>query len=97
MENKNVAKHSEGHRGKKKKKNSDDKIYLVLLLFSLALHIFTMVKYKIGFGIALYPFILIVASVIARRTKNKKLSNMICTIVFVFVCITTVVSAITGK
>lgn len=86
-----------GRRKTKKSSAAKEKIYLVSILVELILQIYSSIRYKISILVAIYPFILIVASVLARRSKNKRLSNMICAIAGFFVVLIVIVSAITAK
>ena len=92
----NNAKTTGKHRTKKSNATKE-KIYLASILIELILQIYSSIRYKISIIVAIYPFILIVASVLARRSKNKKLSNMICAIAGFFVVLITIVSIITAK
>ena len=92
----NNARTTGKHRAKKSSATKE-KIYLVSILVELILQIYSSIRYKISILVAIYPFILIVASVLARRSKNKKLSNMICVIAGFFVILIAIVSAITAK
>ena len=86
-----------GRRKTKKSSATKEKIYLVSILIELILQIYSSIRYKISILVAIYPFILIVTSVLARRSKNKKLSNMICAIAGFFIVLIAIVSAITAK
>lgn len=96
MEDKTIVKSQSRYRTKKKVKTKD-KMYLIIMLILFVLQMYTLIKFRINLLVSGYSFILLVASVMTRRPKNKRLSNMICIIASVFTCLTLVMSAITSK
>lgn len=85
-----------GKRNKTKNK-SKEQIYLLVMIISIIVHICSIIKFKISIIVAIYPIILLFMSVLCRKAKNKRLSNIICTISAIFICIIALTGLITTK